>query len=65
MHECFNFNISNNITFQNKEFVYRGDAFERLSTFQDRLKSEYPSATFMNLSEVSDNIKKGDNYCKY
>ena len=32
---------------QNKEYIYRGQQFERLSDFQARIQNQYPAAKIM------------------
>ena len=45
-------------------FVYRGDEFEKLPSFQQRLQSEFPGATVLSSNQqVSENIKHGDTQC--
>lgn len=48
---------------RNKVFVYRGDEYEKLGSFQQRLQSEFPGATMHSSNPVSANIKQGETQC--
>lgn len=49
---------------QNKEFVYRGNEYEKLGSFQQRLQSEFAGATILGSnSPPSDPIKMGEGQC--
>ena len=48
--------------FQNKEFVYRGQEWEKISTFTQRLASEFPHAQVLtsNSKEPDQSLKSED-----
>ena len=48
--------------FQNKEFVYRGQEWEKISTFTQRLASEFPNAQVLtsNSKEPDQSLKSED-----
>lgn len=51
-------------SFQNKEFVYRGQVLERIANFQKRLKEEFDKATFMSGGTLlDDTVKNGPGQC--
>ena len=49
-------------SFQNKEFVYRGQEWEKISTFTQRLASEFPHAQVLtsNSREPDQSLKSED-----
>lgn len=50
--------------FQNKEFVYRGNEYEKLVSFQQRLQSEFTGATILgSICPPSDSVKLSDGQC--
>ena len=50
------------LPFQNKEFVYRGQEWEKISTFTQRLASEFPHAQVLtsNSREPDQSLKSED-----
>ena len=49
---------------QNKEFIYRGNEYEKLETFQCRLLSEFTDASILNTnSPPDDNIRQANDKC--
>jgi len=49
---------------KNKEFVYRGNEYEKLGTFQQRLQSEFSGTTILGSNNPpSDEVRNSDGQC--
>ena len=52
------------VMLQNKEFIYRGGGYEKLSSFSQRIMSEFPGATLLDKgSPPSEHTKCGEGQC--